>query len=154
MRPGGAGGDRDRRMPGAADEPMEFRIGVNVGDVMVDGDNLLGDGVNIAARLEALRARRDLRLGHSARSHRQQVPAGLQRSRRSAGQKYRSGDPSLSGLSWKCQGSTRRHSAAARKPSIAVLPFPNMSGDPEQEFFADGMAEDMITAYLATPRCS
>ena len=56
---------------GAADEPMQFRIGVHVGDVMVDRGNLLGDGVNIAARLEAGRARRDLCLGGGAGPRRQ-----------------------------------------------------------------------------------
>ena len=133
---------------GTSDEPMQFRIGVHVGDVMVDGDNLLGDGVNIAARSgKPRRARRDLCLGRGARPHRQQAAAwplttsAISRSRTS---------PSRSG----CTGSEPKTPAPQPiaalplpdKPSIAVLPFQNMSGDPEQEYFVDGMVEEIITA--------
>ena len=132
----------------AADEPMQFRIGVHVGDVMVDGEQpARRRRQHRGPAGSPRRARCDLRLGCGARSHRQQAAAGLRRSRRSAGQEHRAGDPGVSGASRRHR---RPHPVAALplpdKPSIAVLPFQNMSGDPEQEYFADGMVEEIITA--------
>jgi adenylate cyclase len=133
---------------GAADEPMQLRIGVHVGDVMVDGDNLLGDGVNIAARLEALAEPGAICISATVRDHignklplafddlgDQQVkniaqPVRVYRVRDMAA----STDPSGAFL------------ALPDKPSIAVLPFQNMSADPEQDFFSDGITEDITTA--------
>src|SRR5436190_7840576 len=126
---------------GTADEPMQFRVGVHVGDVMVDGENLLGDSVNIAARVEALAepglicvsaAGRDqvgnkLPLGFDDLGE-QQVKNIVQPIR-----VYRvktNAPPAALSLPAL---------ALPDKPSLAVLPFQNMSGDPEQEYFADGM---------------
>jgi adenylate cyclase len=131
---------------GTASEPMRFRIGVHVGDVMVDGENLLGDGVNIAARLEALAEPGAICVSATARDHiGNKLPHAFD---------YL-GEQEVKNIAqpvrvYRVQAETSAPPAAAAlalpdKPSIAVLPFANMSGDPEQEYFADGIAEDIIT---------
>ncbi len=150
---------------GDGDEPMLFRIGVHVGDVMVDGANLLGDGVNIAARLEALAEPGAICVSAAARDHignklplafddlgEQQVkniPEAIRVYRVAPTSPHHNPPPQAG------EGSARSARVGALeppalalpdKPSIAVLPFANMSGDPEQEYFADGMVEEIITA--------
>ena len=128
-------------------EPMQFRIGVHVGDVMVDGENLLGDGVNIAARLESLAEPGTICISAVVRDQignrlplafddlgEQQVKNIAQAIRVYRVQTGRPAPPPVATL------------PLPDKPSIAVLPFQNMSGDPEQEYFADGMVEEIITA--------
>jgi TolB-like protein len=132
---------------GTADEPMQFRIGVHVGDVMVDGENLLGDGVNIAARLESLAEPGSICVSASARDHiGNKLPVGF----------VDLGEQQVKNIAqairvYRVQAEAPLAQAVAAlplpdKPSIAVLPFANMSGDPEQEYFADGMVEEIITA--------
>ena len=131
----------------AADEPMQFRIGVHVGDVIVDGSNLLGDSVNIAARLEALAEPGSIYVSAPARDHiGNKLPLGFDDL----------GDQQVKNIAqairvYRVQAETLAAKPIAAlplpdKPSIAVLPFHNMSGDPEQEYFADGMVEEIITA--------
>ena len=131
----------------AADEPMQFRIGVHVGDVIVDGSNLLGDSVNIAARLEALAEPGSIYVSAPARDHiGNKLPLGFDDL----------GDQQVKNIAqairvYRVQTETSASKPIAAlplpdKPSIAVLPFQNMSGDPEQEYFADGMVEEIITA--------
>src|SRR5437763_4730521 len=132
---------------GIADEPMQFRIGVHVGDVMVDGNNLLGDGINIAARLEAFAEPGAICVSAMARDHiGNKVPLtfddlGEQQVKNIAQpiRVYRVHTDALAPLAVAAL-------PLPDKPSIAVLPFQNMSGDPEQEYFADGMVEEIITA--------
>ena len=130
-----------------AAEPMQFRIGVHVGDVMVDGSNLLGDGVNIAARLEALAEPGAICISGAARDHiGNKLPLGFDDL----------GDQQVKNIAqavrvYRVQAQTPASQPVSTlplpdKPSIAVLPFQNMSGDPEQEYFADGMVEEIITA--------
>jgi TolB-like protein len=132
---------------GTAGEPMQFRIGVHVGDVMVDGENLLGDGVNIAARLESLAEPGEICVSGAARDHiGNKLPLAFDDL----------GDQQLKNIAqairvYRVQAETPAAQPAAAlplpdKPSIAVLPFANMSGDPEQEYFVDGMVEEIITA--------
>jgi adenylate cyclase len=130
----------------AFDKRIEFRIGINVGDIIIDGGDIFGDGVNIAARLEAIadpggicvsaRAREDLE-GKLAATF------------------LDGGDQQLKNIArpirvYRLRLADEVSSAASayvlpEKPSIVVLPFQNMSGDQEQEYFADGMVEDITT---------
>jgi adenylate cyclase len=132
---------------GTADEPMQFRVGVHVGDVMVDGNNLLGDGVNIAARLESLAEPGAICISAVVRDHiRNKVPLAFEDL----------GEQQVKNIAqpirvYRVQAATAPPQPVAAlplpaKPSIAVLPFQNMSGDPEQEYFVDGMVEEIITA--------
>jgi adenylate cyclase len=138
-----------------AGEQMRFRIGIHVGDIMVQGDNLFGDAVNIAARLEALAEPGGICVSGGVRDHigtklsvgfidigEQQVKNIAQpvRAYRLQSDASPTGTPVV-GFSLSLPD----------KPSIAVLPFANMSGDPEQEFLADGIAEDVITALSRYP---
>jgi TolB-like protein len=131
----------------AAGEPMQFRIGVHVGDVIVEGSNLLGDSVNIAARLEALAEPGSIYISAPARDHiGNKLPLGFDDL----------GDQQVKNIAqairvYRVQAETLAAKPIAAlplpdKPSIAVLPFANMSDDPEQEYFADGMVEEIITA--------
>ena len=131
---------------------IRYRVGVNIGDIVIDGDDILGDGVNIAARLEGLAQPGGICIARSAHD---QVRDKLEIAFEDLGeiavknisrpvQVFRvllDGDPSP-----KAGGGTLSGLAPSDKPSIAVLAFENMSADPEQEYFADGIAEDIITA--------
>jgi adenylate cyclase len=135
------------------DTRIEFRIGIHVGDIIIDDNDIFGDGVNIAARLEGIAepggvcisddAQRQVR-GKVEVAFDDMGPQSLKniaepmRARRVRLDRYaRPTTPA------KVEAETSL--ALPEKPSIAVLPFQNMSGDPEQEHFADGMVEDIIT---------
>jgi adenylate cyclase len=132
---------------GIAVEPMQFRIGVHVGDVMVDGENLLGDGVNIAARLEGLAEPGAICVSAVVRD---QVGNRLPVAFDDLGDQHVKNIAQAIRVYRVQAGTPAMRPVAALplpdKPSIAVLPFQNMSGDPEQEYFADGMVEEIITA--------
>jgi TolB-like protein len=132
-----------------ADSHIELRIGINLGDVIVEGDDLYGDGVNIAARIEALADTGGVFVSNTVHDHvRDRLPflfddLGEQQVKNIARpvRVYRVRDASAAPKS-----SATSVLPLPDKPSIAVLPFANMSGDPEQEYFADGMVEEIITA--------
>jgi adenylate cyclase len=136
----------------AADRRISFRIGIHIGDVMVRGGDLFGDGVNIAARLQALAQPSSVCVSGATY---EQVKKVLPLSFTDLGplQVKNIEEPIRAYFAGRLVDTP---SAAAfanasealplpDKPSIAVLPFQNMSGDPEQEYFADGMVEDIIT---------
>jgi adenylate cyclase len=135
----------------AADSRVELRIGINLGDVIVEGADLYGDGVNIAARIEALADAGGVFVSNTVHDHvRDRLPfvfedLGEQQVKNIARpvRIYRVRDPIAAGKSPAAP--TPPMLPLPDKPSLAVLPFKNMSGDPEQEYFADGIAEDIIT---------
>jgi adenylate cyclase len=129
---------------------LQFRIGVHVGDVMVRGGDLLGDGVNIAARLESIAAPGGICISDATYgSVRKAVPLTFTDL---GPQKLKNIDEPVRAYALSPGSSIPAGTASAaspplpKKPSIAVLPFNNMSGDPDQGYFADGIVEDIITA--------
>jgi adenylate cyclase len=134
------------------DKRISFRIGVHVGDVMVRGGDLFGDGVNIAARLQALAQPGSVCVSGATY---EQVKKVLPLSFTDLGpQQVKNIEEPIRAYVAGRLGDTPSAAALANaskslplpdKPSIAVLPFQNMSGDPEQEYFADGIAEDVLT---------
>ena len=134
------------------DERIIFRIGINLGEVIVDGDDIFGDGVNIAARLQALAAPGEVYVSNDV--HRQ-VSGRLDVEFEDMGEQAAKNiaEPihvfrvMPQGFKQATPQAPDKAAIApvADKPRIAVLPFDNMSGDAEQEFFADGMTEDIIT---------
>jgi adenylate cyclase len=142
----------------SAEEPdeqrIEYRIGVNIGEVIVDGDDIFGDGVNVAARLQEIAEPGGVCISEKVWA---EVRGKLGVAFADGGAEVVKNitDP-IRVWRWS-PGQAEAPSTAEQvdagappplpdKPSIAVLPFDNLSGDPEQEFFADGMAEDVITA--------
>src|SRR5215472_11267358 len=134
-----------------ANHRIEFRIVINLGDVIVEGDDLYGDGVNIAARIEALADAGGVFVSNTVHEHvRDRLPfifedLGEQQVKNIVRpvRVFRVRD---AGAAENTPAQSRPALALPDKPSIAVLPFQNMSGEPEQEYFADGMVEEIITA--------
>jgi adenylate cyclase len=129
---------------------MDWRIGVHLGDILIDGDDILGDGVNLAARLEGVAEPGGICISEDAfRQVRGKIETEF----------LDSGEQALKNITrpvriYRAQPASAPVSSVPTatafvlpdKPSIAVLPFKNMSGDPEQEYFVDGMVEEIITA--------
>ena len=137
---------RERETELLADQLIQFRIGVNTGDVIIDGDDIHGDGVNVAARLEALAEPGTICLSAAAWD---QVRGKVAVSADDLGEKKLKNierSVRIYRIAAETETSERPTLPLPDKPSIAVLPFQNMSGDPEQEYFADGMVEEIITA--------
>ncbi|HLN49675.1 MAG TPA: adenylate/guanylate cyclase domain-containing protein, partial [Steroidobacteraceae bacterium] len=133
----------ERNADVAEDRRIEFRIGINVGDIIIDEGDIYGDGVNIAARIEALARPGAICLSDNAY---QQIKGKLTLDISDMGeQQLKNIAQPVRVYSIRLDGIPARL-ALPDKPSIAVLPFQNMSGDPEQDYFADGMVEDIITA--------
>ncbi|MHA1567174.1 MAG: adenylate/guanylate cyclase domain-containing protein [Alphaproteobacteria bacterium] len=124
------------------DRCMRFRVGINLGDVVAEGGNLHGDAVNVAARLEAFAEPGGICVSGVVHDHLAgKLDADF----------YDLGDQTLKNLTrpvriWGTSPSAHKIADRSDKPTIAVLPFDNMSGDPEQAYFADGITEDIITA--------
>src|SRR5947207_1440181 len=126
---------------------IEFRIGINLGDVVVDEDDIYGDGVNVAARLENIAEPGAVYISRAVRDFVDGTPElvledlGERELKNIARlvQVFRIAPPQAVGAA------QAGPPAVPPKPSIAVLPFTNMSGDAEQEYFSDGISEDLIT---------
>jgi len=148
----------DRNEGVAADRRMLFRIGINLGDILIEGDDILGDGVNVAARLGGIAEPGGICISSSAYD---QVRGKVEVEFADLGeQRLKNIDRPVRVYTAKSSGGlgivapgvspsnaeTQKPLPLPDKPSIAVLPFQNMSGDAEQEYFSDGMVEDIITA--------
>ena len=137
---------------------LPLRIGIHVGDVVVQGDDLMGDGVNVAARVEGIAEPGGIAITRAVHEQvRDKLDLGF----------MDKGEIELKNIARPVQVWHWRPSTGAAapmpaltalplpdKPSIAVLPFQNMSGDPEQEYFADGMVEKSSRCCPASSRCS
>jgi adenylate cyclase len=146
---------RERNASSPEDSRIQFRIGINVGDIIVDGDDIYGDGVNVAARIQALADPGGVYISRGAADQvRDKVPIKIETR----------GEQTVKNIARPIEvfciisedrdavaGAVREFEtrvqtpAIADKPAIAVLPFVNMSGEPDQEFFADGITEDILT---------
>src|SRR6201981_2984089 len=150
----------ERNADVSPDGRIEFRMGINLGDIMKDGRDIYGDGVNVAARLEALAEPGGICVSRMVRD---QVRDKLAFSFEDMGEQQvkniarpvrvhrmllgeRPGPPEPAGAA-----SATAPLPLPRQPSLALLPYTNMSGDPEQEFVSDGIAEDVITALSRYP---
>jgi len=141
---------RERNAEVPEERRIEFRVGINLGDVIVDDDDIFGDGVNVASRIESIAKAGGVAVSSSVREN--------------VGNKVDLifedlGDQALKNIEFPVRvynvvlgdsarprdGAAEAEVSDADKPSIAVLPFNNMSGDPEQEYFSDGITEDIIT---------
>ena len=130
------------------DRRIEFRIGINLGDVMVEDSDIFGDGVNVAARLETLAGRKASASAASCGPGPRQARRQLRGYGRTAG-RYRLAGARLSRLAADdARPNPPQAAAPDQSPTsrFAVLPFKNVTGDPEQSYFVDGMTEDIITA--------
>ena len=144
----------DREAGIAEDRRIRFRIGINIGDVLVEGDDIFGDGVNVAARLEALAEPGGIYISRMVRDIRDKLAYAFEDL----------GEQSVKNIARPVRVYALRFAAVAALPaptvqaalpisqpavaprlSIVVLPFSNLSNDPEQEYFADGITEDLTT---------
>ena len=150
--------DRNRTVP--TDRRLLFRMGINLGEIITEGEDIYGTGVNVAARLESLADPGGICVSASVHEQIQslqglgfedlgeQLVKNLSRPVRSFALRTMSADPiAYQRVSrFNARESDGDGGSHRRVPSIAVLPFTNLSGDPEQEYFADGIAEDIITS--------
>ena len=153
------GAMRRRNADISDDYRIDFRVGINVGDVIVEGDDIHGDGVNVAARLEGLCEPGEVYVSGTIYD---QAAGKLAASFEDLGEQtvknivkpvrvYRARVGANADAELESQ-TTDTSPPLPDKPSIAVLPFDSMSGDPEHEYFSDGLAEDIITALSKIER--
>ena len=144
----------------ATDEAIRLRIGINLGDIIIEGSDIYGDGVNVAARIQEVAEPGGVAL--SAVAH-DQVAGKVEAAFEDAGEhELKNIDKPVRVYRWTDAAADPLPTTAGAgdalplpdKPSIAVLPFDNMSGDPEQEYFSDGITEDIISTLSKIPGLS
>ena len=141
---------RERDADGSEADPIRFRIGINVGDIIIEGDDILGDGVNIAARIEGIAEPGGISISEDAwRQVQGKVAAnfvdGGEQSLKNIARPVRVYRLDFAEKAASASQAPRSTLTLPDKPSIAVLAFNNMSGESEQEYFSDGICEDIIT---------
>ncbi len=145
-------GMTERNADQPEDRRMLLRVGINIGEVIVEGDDIYGDGVNVAARLEELAAPGGVCISETVHEHTAGKldlvfeDAGGHEVKNIARPIHVWRWTTVDAAATSATTAPAKAPALPDKPSIAVLPFDNLSGDEEQEFFADGMAEDIITS--------
>ncbi len=141
-------GMADRNVDIPKDQRIEFRIGINLGDVIVEDGDIHGDGVNVAARLEGIAEPGTVYVSRSVRDFVQDKPDIVVEDLGEKSLKNIAGPVRvfrIAPLKLAERASQPEPPAVPQKPSIAVLPFMNMSSDAEQDYFSDGITEDLIT---------
>src|SRR5262245_15896630 len=139
----------ERNATVSSDKRIELRIGIHVGDIIIEDGDIFGDGVNIAARLESIGPVGGVCISEDAY---RQVRGKLEVDFQEIGERHlKNIARPVRVYEWRLQvpasvGIAESTISQTDKPSIAVLPFQNMSSDPEQEYFADGMVEEITTA--------
>jgi adenylate cyclase len=146
---------REHDAGGLEDNRIEFRIGINVGDIIVDGDDIYGDGVNVAARIQGLAEPGGIYISRGAAEQvRDKVPIKIEtRGEQTVKNIARpievfciiADECDTIAVAFPDPGTRAQSPVVTDKPSIAVLAFNNMSGDHDQEYFSDGISEDIIT---------
>ena len=133
-------------------EQLTFRIGINMGDVVVEGTNLYGEGVNVAARLEALCKPGGVCLSNNVHDFVKQkvelsfLDLGSQQVKNTIVRAFEvAGSDGAAASAPSVSANNEQETEASKPPTIAVLPFLNLSNDPEQDYFADGISEDIIS---------
>jgi adenylate cyclase len=138
-------GMQERNVNVAQDRRIDFRIGVNLGDVIVEGGDIYGDGVNVAVRLGSIAEPGGIMVSQSVRDHvGNRLDVGFE-DRGEQQLKNIEKPVRVYNVVFAEAASMEMNSEKGERPSIVVLPFTNMSGDPEQEYFSDGITEDIIT---------
>jgi TolB-like protein/class 3 adenylate cyclase len=132
------------------DRRMLFRIGINLGDILIEGDDILGDGVNVAARLEGIAEPGGICISSSAYEQvRGKVDVEFadlgEQNFKNIARPVRAYAAKRNGLGLNKQNDAAPHTPSAPRLSIVVLPFANIGGDPEQDYFADGVTESLTT---------
>jgi TolB-like protein/class 3 adenylate cyclase len=132
------------------DRRMLFRIGINLGDILIEGDDILGDGVNVAARLEGIAEPGGICISSSAYDQvRGKVVVEFadlgEQNLKNIARPVRAYAAMRNGLGLDKQHGAVPHTPSAPRLSIVVLPFANIGGDPEQDYFADGVTESLTT---------
>ena len=146
---------KERNKSVSEESQMSFRIGLNMGDVIIEGDNLYGEGVNVAARLEALSQANGICVSKSIvdfvnkKTELLFNDLGEQKVKNTEVHAYDIADPDLQVREKNdkklAEAAAEKITKTSKAPSVAVLPFLNLSNDPEQDFFVDGITEDIIS---------